>query len=338
MRRLAWALWTLVRLNAFELRATLAMALGVLCLLPLMASSDLGGAGLAADSIGGGSLGGGALGGADKPVKGAAWDADIVALSPTLLLDSSDLDGDDTDNSAWSDGDPITAAAPWTNKGSTSDTFGQSTAADQPTIEIPCPSAAGGDGGAAGCVSFDGGDCLTSAGTTATWKELHDSAETCFVVLEPTASPATGYYAATMNPLNTKVGYVLGHTGPDKAYSLVGNGGGAAFSHDLLSTTTETLNSTHLVTVKTGPAGAGNDGELWLNRTSEDTEEPIAAALSSANSDVVLTIGSRDPSGCSANQFSGYLYYLVCFNSALSAGDISTIETALESRYGSMPN
>jgi len=205
----------------------------------------------------------------------------------------------------------------WANQGTLGGSFTQATAARQPTY-----SAAGG-AGSKPTLSFDGGDFLASSLAASSWKFLHETAHTIFIVSR-VASLGANFYGL----LNTGAGGTRGVT------VYVENRGGAgntrAILHYIHSGTAPVAanqtDNTYLVAawqiteLLWEYGAAGNDLSVIRDGTLLASSESTSAP-SSSDPTYSLQIGAY--AAGPSQGFNGTISEVIVFNRALSAAERS---------------
>lgn len=320
-------------------------------LVALLAFVALGTAGVCDATLGGGGLENGGISSAglgESPfgdsaaVASAAVDAGVDAgadagadagsacsttltATPTTLFDADNIDG--TNNSSFTDSDPIAAWVDLGNGANAANMVQAGADSLKPTAVENCV-------GTHWCASADGGDSLTS--DTSHLAYLHKAAgSTCLmvVVVDADSDTAAQAFVGSANGTNQhgvtfaedsrsgssydRAGFIRHHANSN-TISMRGSNGAFTYA------------SAFIMVYRAGTF-AGDDADMRASGASVGSTEPTAGYSASA-------VSSQNGSLFSTNNGAGLLLtgdiaYVACFDSRLSDVDVATNEAAIDCKY-----
>lgn len=176
-------------------------------------------------------------------------------------------------------------------------------------------------------VIFDGVDNVMTVSTAATFKFLHETDHTVFLVFTITdADPGTA-----MNLISTYTGTGTGYrlewydvtAANNAAFCRIGNGSGNIISDYAPNDTFPTQQKNLIVTTWENGV-TGNDFSYWVRATQSDTSE-TSGTPSVSNPDTVLTLGGAS--------FKGSFHELIIYSRKLTTEEILNVVGYLSQKW-----
>ena len=223
------------------------------------------------------------------------------------------------------------AVTQWNDKSGNSYNFNQSTAGNRPLSGTRTINSKN-------VIDFDGtDDRLVSMSAKSVWVFMHSANSTYFWAGVSDTTNADNYLMADSVGTGSQRGWVSGISSSAKvtvsAYS--GNAAGAAGAVLEGVTTTSYTTSPFYQTVKTSPTAATADrAKIAINAGSFEGTNIYTATASTSDSPNDMSIGSVIFSGTWYGPFNGGMGEIIVYDSILSAGDITKVQTYLASKWG----
>lgn len=220
-----------------------------------------------------------------------------------------------------------TAVALWVDKSGNGNNVSQSTASARPAIKSSFINGRN-------VLNFDGSnDTLTAPSSTATFKFLHSTGSTVFIVVQ---YKATGTYRSyfTTATSSSNVGYIIYSPSDNTTYLpwIAGGVGGSLVVANISAADYIDATKAYLVCAASDPtnATAANRATGFKNGGAPYKNNTQTLAASSANSTYDLAIGSEG----GAYYANVYIAEILAYNSLLTASQRIQVETYLNNKWG----
>lgn len=242
--------------------------------------------------------------------------------APVVWIDGQNLDG--SGNSTLTNGAEFSSTTTISNRGSLGGTFSGS-AGLAPTYKASCVA------GGRGCLSFDGtNDVAASSLASSSFQFLHVGPSTCYAIGQPVRSAATGtganmalWATSRANVAETgEVGWLADSQYNSQSSQVDLYDGASPKAGGIVSAAGVYLQQSwtrHLAWYN--PGDAGNDLFIYTNGVSVGSTEPTAA------NNIAPTRTLQIGAALNALYWSGNIYQVVCYSSALSGATITALDT-----------
>lgn len=225
-----------------------------------------------------------------------------------------------------------TAVTQWNDKSGNSRTFTQGTAGNRPASGTRSKNSLN-------VIDFDGGDFLSSTAAASVWKFLSDSTQhTMFIVA--TSDNASLYSASFGNANGTgTIGFhgAMFRDAPTQIGTWVTNGAGGA-SAAVIDNLGGSYTAGTFVYVthrqKPSDATAANRSLGQVNLGTAFSNNTVTNAPSGSNpTNSIIIGGALNNSSVPANQLDGAIGEIIIYNSYLSNGDTTTVQSYLATKW-----
>jgi hypothetical protein len=220
-----------------------------------------------------------------------------------------------------------TAVALWVDKSGNGRNASQSTAASRPAVKSAFTNGRN-------VLNFDGSnDTLTVPSSTSTFKFLHSTASTVFIVVQYKATGTYRSYFTTASSSN-HVGYIIFSNTDNTSYIpwIAGGVGGSLVVSNQSAANYIDASQAYLVCAASDPtnATAANRAISYKNGTAPYKNNVSTLTPSTANSTYDLAIGSE------GNTYFANVYIaeIVVYNALLTASQRIQVETYLNNKWG----
>lgn len=252
--------------------------------------------------------------------------------TPSVWVDGTDLDG--SGNTTLSDSDVFDGTPAITNKGSLGGTFSNG-ATTSPAYAAGCI----GRASSKGCLRFDGTDDLAVSSLAASnFRFLHETDSTCLSVWKTRSNAATGtsdnqvLWATALASVTSEgaVSWIAdSQWSSNEQWHDLYDGASPAAIRFTSSSGVYVSQAWSRSIVRYDVGATGDDLSVLTNGTNIGGGEPTTPYAGDPN--ITLYLGAA----WNALYFGGDLYQLICYNSALSDGDRTTLDTWASCMVGS---
>lgn len=269
----------------------------------------------------------------------AGWGTPAVKRSaasppgaPIVWVDGSNLDG--SNNSTLTNGQEFSGATTFANRGSLGGTF-SGAAGLAPTFKANCVA------GAFGCLAFDGtNDVAASSLAAASFQPIHVGPSTCYAIGQPVRSAATGtganmalWATSRANVAETgEVGWLADSQYNSNSSQVDLYDGATPKAGGIVSAAGVYLQQSWTRhTAWYNPGDAGNDLFIYTNGVSVGSTEPTAP------NNIAPTRTFQIGAALNALYWSGNIYQVVCYSSALSGAELAALDAWGQTKLTTSP-
>jgi len=213
----------------------------------------------------------------------------------------------------------------WNDKSANAYTFTQGTALSRPTSGLTTRNSKN-------VITFDGGDSLGSTAAASTWAYLHSATSTVFIAAKNDLS-TYGALMGTNNDTGVNRGFVIAQNSSANGDVGVYTTSGTAVVVNNVTASGLIGTATYFYTSIVGDPGNGTAANRSIIKVKAGTDQKNNAATAAANSSTStfnLQIGNA---GNGASPYTGAICEIIIYNSILSAGDITSVNSYLATKW-----